>query len=287
MESSGNKHDIQDDWIVKLLECPECFNIPRELPIPQCPAGHIVCRSCKDSVQSNCPTCRRRMYHDGTSSLAASLIEKVPHKCKYSFYGCEVKDLLAPLKIHEEKCVERTIKCLSCRCEAVVQLKKFEEHVKENKCCTELNGTSFVWRLSTGFMQWDGLSKKKGAEFNLSFERRDLIYTGSVFIFIKYYPKLKTLVFAVITPKDPEEAEHFSAKISMQKGAFKTFFECPLISIEQFPPEEDFPNDERCWNIHYSFFRKFLHFEDKGENNNHDWEVTLTWSVHIHEKKDK
>ena len=59
MESSShsNKHDIQDHWIEKLLECPVCYNIPRDLPIPQCPAGHIICKTCRDPV-SMCPTCR-------------------------------------------------------------------------------------------------------------------------------------------------------------------------------------------------------------------------------------
>ena len=28
--------------ITSQLECPVCFNIPRELPIPCCPSGHIV-----------------------------------------------------------------------------------------------------------------------------------------------------------------------------------------------------------------------------------------------------
>ena len=134
MESSSdsNKHDIQDDWIEKILECPVCFNIPRDLPIPQCPAGHIICKTCRDPV-STCPTCRRRLFQDGTSSLAASLIEKVPHKCKFSVYGCEVKDLLGPLKVHEEKCAERTIRCLLFECRDIIQVKKFEEHFKDHQ----------------------------------------------------------------------------------------------------------------------------------------------------------
>ena len=32
------------------LECPVCFSIPRELPIPSCSAGHIVCKSCRVEV---------------------------------------------------------------------------------------------------------------------------------------------------------------------------------------------------------------------------------------------
>lgn len=276
MESSShsNKHDIQDDWIEKLLECPVCFNIPRDLPIPQCPAGHIICKSCRDPV-STCTTCRRRLYQDGTSSLAASLIEKVPHKCKFSAYGCEVKDLLGPLKVHEEKCAERTIKCPSFQCKANIQVKKFEEHLKESNCCKKLNGPDFQWELSSGFMKWDGLSKNKGEEFVLTTELCVIIYSGSAFILVKFCPKLKTMMFAVITTKSPEEAEQYSAKISMEKESSKTFFECPPLSIEQIPPVEDFSNHEKCWNVHYSLFRKFLHFEDKGENNNHDWVVTF------------
>ena len=77
--------------VVKELECPICFNVPRDLPIPACPAGHIICRTCKSSVTS-CPTCRRKLYYDGSNSLAATLIEKVPHKCKFSMYGCEIKE---------------------------------------------------------------------------------------------------------------------------------------------------------------------------------------------------
>ena len=91
----------------------------------------------------------RRLFQDGTSSLAAALIEKVPHKCKFSVYGCEVKDLLGPLKVHEVKCAERTIRCLLFECRDIIQVKKFEEHFKDHqskndKCCAELVGPSFI-----------------------------------------------------------------------------------------------------------------------------------------------
>ena len=229
------------------------------------------------------------MYQDGTSSLAASLIEKVPHKCKHSSYGCEVRDLLGPLKVHEAKCVERPIKCLSDTCEATVQVRKFEEHAKANKCCADLAGPSYYTTFSSGFMKWDGLSKNRGVEFDIGKENTGLIYNsnGGVLIFRKYHPKLQTLVFTLITSKSPEEAEKYSAKISIQKGSLKSSYEFPLISVEQLPPEEDFPNHEKCLNVHYSLFRKFLHFEDKGENNNHDWLVRLYWKLEINEIKNE
>ena len=75
-----------------VVECPVCLVVPRDLPIPCCPAGHIMCRSCRARVL-HCPTCRRQLG-DNTSSLAAALIERVKHRCQYSEFGCQHRDLL-------------------------------------------------------------------------------------------------------------------------------------------------------------------------------------------------
>ena len=183
-----------DDVITKLssmLECPVCFNVPRDLPIPQCSAGHIVCKSCKASVTS-CPTCRREMS-DSTSSLAASMIDLVPHKCKFAEYGCEVKDLLVHLIHHEEKCAERTVRCPSDECRAEIQLKKFEKHAIENDCRRTMTGSGnvFIHTFSAGFMKWDGISKNRGEEFDLDEEvpsTRLFDKEQRVFIVRKYFP---------------------------------------------------------------------------------------------------
>lgn len=92
------------------LECPVCFNIPRDLPVPCCPSGHIVCRPCKERVR-DCPTCRQPMPPNMTNSLAAALIDEVQLKCKYSDQGCEVKMMLKDLVTHEKQCPERTFNC--------------------------------------------------------------------------------------------------------------------------------------------------------------------------------
>ena len=139
---SANKDQESDAYVEvvtklsSMLECPVCFNVPRDLPIPQCPAGHVICKSCKASVTS-CSTCRRRLYNDGTSSLAASMIELIPHRCKFSEHGCEVKDYLVQLK------VERTVKCPACRAE--IQPKKFEEHAKQEACWVNLYGIGMLF----------------------------------------------------------------------------------------------------------------------------------------------
>ena len=113
--------------ITSQLECPVCYNIPRELPIPSCKSGHIVCRPCKKMVR-DCPTCRQPMPADMTNSVVGSLIEQVQHKCKYSDQGCEVKMMLNDLQVHERKCKERTIKCTINNCGSIVKLRDFNEH---------------------------------------------------------------------------------------------------------------------------------------------------------------
>ena len=265
MADTGLTHD---DWMEKLLECPICLNVPKDLPIPACPVGHIICKNCRTSVTS-CPTCRRKLSQVGASSLAASMIEKIPHKCKFAEFGCEVKVLLSQLKNHEEKCPERTIKCPMKSCGTVVQLKKFREHALEKKCCQEL-GSKISLTLSTGFMQWDGLSKNRGNEFDLDKEKNPkLIYNGNdVFRLVRYVPHLRSLVFAVIMAKDPADVDNYLAKITIYKDKedpedYKVTFNCPIIPLEQFPSEESLQDDDRCWNVHYSFFKKFLYFEDR------------------------
>ena len=84
--------------------------------------------------------------------------------------------------------------------------------------------------------------------------------------------------------KDPKEVEHYSAKLTIYKESLKTSYKCSIIPIEQYPSEEDFPNHEKCWYVHYSLFRKLFNFEDKGKNNNHDWIVNLNLNIEIKKK---
>ena len=267
------------------IECPVCYNVPRDLPIPQCPAGHIVCKSCRASV-ADCPTCRRRLSYDCTSSLAAKMIELVPHKCKFSAYGCEEKDYLVPLKNHEEKCPERTVKCPSAKCKAEVQLKKFQVHVQENECWIKLDGSTFTHTISSGFMEWDGVSKNRGIEFDLDKARTSWIYNdnGIFFISKKYFPGSRIYVFAIMMAKSPEIVEQYFATITIYNDSFETSCKCPIIPIEQFPLEDGLIDHEGSWSVHYSLLKKFFYFEDKGENNNHDWAVKYNWKVQIIQK---
>ena len=139
-EDTSNNQDNRkkinlESVVASMLECPVCLKVPRDLPIPSCPAGHIICKLCRASVTS-CPTCRRILSPDGTSSLAASLIEHVLHKCKFEVHGCQFKDVLGEVKKYEEICSEKTIKCPLTKYQAEVQMKKYKDHVIDNKCYT-------------------------------------------------------------------------------------------------------------------------------------------------------
>ena len=115
------------------LQCPVCLLVPRDVPIPACPVGHLVCQSCRVNVHT-CPTCRRPMHQGGTNTLANKMIEEIPHPCKYSQFGCKIKRCFIELEEHEERCPERTIKCPYLRCKEVIQIKKYHEHAMNSEC---------------------------------------------------------------------------------------------------------------------------------------------------------
>ena len=119
--------------IKSLLKCPVCLDIPRCLPPPSCPSGHIVCLPCKTRLPHcpivelpNCPTCRQPMPVNMINSVVGAIIEQVEHSCKYSDQGCEVKMMLKDLLVHERICLERTVRVPLCPyndCESNVKLK--------------------------------------------------------------------------------------------------------------------------------------------------------------------
>ena len=112
-----------------------------------------------------CPTCRMKFTKGGVNTLAASMIEKIPHRsvmnvlirsplmlasgfdwnmvlgigqlvhfifrCKYSDLGCSAAMLLRYIAKHEERCPERTVKCPFHACSKLVKLKDYDEHANE------------------------------------------------------------------------------------------------------------------------------------------------------------
>ena len=127
--------NLEED-LASHLECPVCLLVPREGPIPSCPVGHIICKTCRESLDT-CPTCRRPLSDENSNSLASALIDKVKHKCKFHMDGCDEKGLMNELQNHEKICPERTIICPNLKCMKEVKLKCYQSHVTQDNCLTE------------------------------------------------------------------------------------------------------------------------------------------------------
>merc|ERR1719323_1189766 len=88
-----------DDLVGQLaakVECPVCYEVPKSAPIHSCVNGHLVCRDCR---RDTCPTCRVPLGR-ATSLLAATVIEKIPHRCDFEPQGCCARLALPDLKAH-------------------------------------------------------------------------------------------------------------------------------------------------------------------------------------------
>jgi len=293
MEESVIKHTNSvggnsETELETLMECPVCLTIPRSLPIPCCPAGHILCRSCRARVL-HCPTCRRQL-EDNTSSLAATLIERVRHRCQYSEFGCDKKDLLSLLVRHEDVCPHRTVNCPQPNgCNETVQLNKFCQHATTAGCSVEMKTERTKFNLSKGWMQWDGLSLRTGEEFNL---REDLAWTffhttkfgHQFYLSVQYYSVEQLFLFYVMVDSGQEVAEDYRANISIsnEDQSVSISFSGPVLAIDRIPKtEKTLLTAAGCWIVHYRAMRNLLSITEVGENRDFCWSVDFSASLDI------
>lgn len=122
--------------VEEIIECPVCFNIPRELPVPSCRAGHIVCRPCKKEMRL-CPTCRHSLNY--TNTIVGNLAQLAEHKCSFRVFNCNVVTNIHDIIIHEKNCPERLVNCPFRECNKSIQLKKFEDHTVDEHCAVDLD----------------------------------------------------------------------------------------------------------------------------------------------------
>ena len=212
MESPNYKGVVEEFQLS--LECPVCLTIPREVPVPSCSAGHIICQPCRQKVTS-CPTCRVPYNNANvaiTSSLASSLIGTILHKCKFFEFGCNIKMKLNEIVKHEEKCPERTVKCPNLKCQDMIQRKKLREHASVKKCFSEYRfrcDEIISYTMSRGYMKWDGVEVGEIEEMDVSKDRTlglaSLKYHEKYFYLFPHYRKDKmSFSFSVFTAEDPE-----------------------------------------------------------------------------------
>ena len=90
-----------------------CLSLPQSIPIYQCDNGHIVCKSCRQRLNT-CPQCRKPLGNN-RNLIAENLLEAVSKPCCFAKHGCQVM-LLPDQKEedHEKSCLYREVKCPLC-----------------------------------------------------------------------------------------------------------------------------------------------------------------------------
>jgi len=285
--NSDNEGTRAGEDLESVVECPVCLDIPRDLPIPCCPAGHIICKTCRRRLL-HCPTCRRQLS-DNTSSLAAALIERVRHRCQFSEYGCQYRDYLCHLVKHELSCPERPITCPPPNgCLQKIQLKRYHEHAVQQGCSVEMTSRRTKFNLSKGWVQWDGFSPRDGEEFNLL---EDLSWTffhftkfhHKYYLSAQYYAREKLFLFYVMVVGGEEVAENFRAHIGIAKESesVSRIGICPVLAVDRVPVSKmKLMMTGGCWCVHYRSLRPLLSVTEVGERTK-AWSVDFTVKVDI------
>ena len=195
------------------LECPVCLLLPREGPVGACPVGHIVCKTCRENVET-CPTCRRPMLKDGTNTIVNKMIGKVPHSCKYNQYGCQIKLLVPELEEHETKCPERTIKCPHIRCNDEVQIMNYYDHALTSTCniiTSYNNENNYTINSKTGESIKSLLSRDRTWRMRGFCDYEETFYFHQL-----YFSEEKTFAFYVTSTMTDSEAEKYFTKITLK-----------------------------------------------------------------------
>ena len=198
--------DVSDE-----LQCPVCLLIPREVPIPACPVGHIVCKKCRVNV-TICPTCRRPMHQEGTNAIVNRMIERVPHSCKYS--QCQVKNYLKEIKEHEIRCPERTVKCPYLRCDDEVQVSEYQKHAmaKKNTCNIFPNYVSKTIT-RTSFNQKTAISQTSIWDWPMrAFKDHGKIF----YLHQHFFASKQTWAWYVTLAENSNEADKYLAKMTLK-----------------------------------------------------------------------
>ena len=263
------------------LECPVCIKIPRDLPIPCCEAGHIVCQNCRGRV-TRCPICRGRLEAN-TSSLADSLVRIVNHRCKFSFHGCDVKMKLDDILIHEKTCSfkadykckfnaygcnvemelnkidvhaktcpERTAICPFSSCKREIQIKKYNEHSIEKGCAIKGKSGKEDGML---FVDYDWICKENLHE-NQEWQFSQLqVQDVSFYCEMSYLATVRSFIFRVFVPDGVETASKYTARITVAPDSRRNLkHKVPVLSIEDIPNMEG----NKCWIVHYDLMRPFF-----------------------------
>jgi len=253
------------------LECPVCLQIPREGPVAVCPVGHLVCKTCRVIVTS-CPTCRRQMLPDGTNILANKMIEEIPHPCKYSQFGCEIKERAIELEEHEAKCPERTIKCPYLRCKDEVQIRRYHDHaLNSGSGCR--SGRFFIDEERCSLFstrRGEGIEGRIGRDGDWGMKCLEGLL-DNFYLHQHYIAAQETFVFYVTMAEDSSTADKYLVKITLKNPNDERKH---LANIQNVISMDSAPSDRKAvlasnsvMFVPWRLMRGFLKWTDDGDGN--------------------
>jgi Seven in absentia protein family/Zinc finger, C3HC4 type (RING finger) len=112
----------------EFIECTVCYSVPDATPIYQCNNGHLFCDECNEKLNS-CPFCRVRLSNVRVRSLVAEkFLDKIPTRCNFEDYGCNMILPREDLPTHGKDCKFRQVLCPRGRCDEMVSLAQIAEH---------------------------------------------------------------------------------------------------------------------------------------------------------------
>lgn len=263
--------DISDE-----LQCPVCLLIPREVPIPACSAGHIICKDCRKNV-TICPTCRRPMQQDGTNTLANKMIGKVPHPCKYS--QCQVKNNLKEIKEHEARCPERSIKCPHVSCKDMFKVSEIKNHAMSTKICINYNIHSGKEILV--FLQ-DFLSRTSGV---CDWPTRAFEDRGELVFFHRHFFMAHQTFAFYVTSMDGEADEKYLVKMRLKNlndDRKSLSIGQNVMSIDSAPRNnEAVLASKNVMFVHWRTISEFIKWKNVTENGKEVTECSIEASIDI------
>ena len=269
-----------NDSIADEFECPVCLLIPREIPIPACSVGHIVCKKCRVNV-TNCPTCRKRMPKDGTNSLANKLIERIPHPCKYRQLGCQIKNSLKEIIEHENRCLYKITNCPYLNCKSEVQIRNYHDHAMNSPSCNMNPNNQFKTFKSLFVQSFNGQPSTI-----LDWKMRGFEDQGKRFYFHMHYnPKVHAFVFYLTLAEDSSEAKKYLAKLTLKNPNDERksiSITQNVVSMESAPSDiESLLDSESAMFVSFSAMRGFIVWTDESEDGTSKYKATFEKTIEI------
>ena len=125
--------DKSVEKIQNILECPVCYQTPKNPEkIQICSNHHIVCENCKSKIDK-CPTCRTENFQ-GKNPLLQKILSALPKICPFVDEGCEIIEPQDDdeLENHLKICQYRPIDCVHNPCKSKIPFSNLIKHIEEN-----------------------------------------------------------------------------------------------------------------------------------------------------------